>query len=128
MGTSRARSCLCLRAGNSWLAVFSAVQHSWARDSEGPMDSRFDHPNQARVALAAIVADPEFGPAALSDPAALSNLLSDYLPDSPRETGPLLAAAQADVPGTLHDHVGHGMDPATAIRITASNLASRTAF
>src|SRR5579859_7704339 len=92
------------------------------------MASTFDHADQARAALAAIVADPEFGVAALANPATLSNLLSDYLPDSPRETGPLVAAAQADVAGTLRDHAVHGMDPATAIRITASSLASRPAF
>jgi hypothetical protein len=82
----------------------------------------------ARVALAAIVADASLGPAALSDPGALSNLLADYLPGASREAGLLLAAARADVAGTLQDHVAHGMDPATAIRITAASLAARTAL
>jgi hypothetical protein len=41
----------------------------------------------ARMALAAIIADPELGPDVLSNPPVLSNLLTDYLPDSPRETG-----------------------------------------
>jgi len=90
------------------------------------MAAKFDQ--SARVALAAIVADADLGPAALSDPGALSNLLSDYLPGSPRETGLLMAAAQADVAGRLREHVAHGMDPGTAIRITAATLAERTAY
>ena len=90
------------------------------------MTAEFDQ--SARVALAAIVADADLGPAALSDPGALSNLLSDYLPGSPRETGLLTAAAQADVAGRLREHVTHGMDPATAIRITAATLEARTAY
>ena len=90
------------------------------------MTAKFDL--SARVALAAIVADVDLGPGALSDPAALSNLLSDYLPSAPRETGLLMAAAQADVSGGLREHVAHGMDPATAIRIAAASLEARTAY
>jgi hypothetical protein len=90
------------------------------------MTAKFDQ--SARVALAAIVADADLGPAALSDPGALSNLLSDYLPGSPREIGLLTAAAHADVAGRLREHVAHGMDPPTAIRITAAILEARTAY
>ncbi len=82
----------------------------------------------ARVALAVIMGEPDLGAAVLSDPAALSPILTDYLPDSPRETGPLLAAAEADVAGMLRDHVARGMDPATAVRLAAASLASRTAY
>ena len=79
---------------------------------------------QARQALAAIVAAPDLGPGALSNPAMLANLLSDYLPGALRETGPLLAAAQADVAGVLADHVARGMAASSAVRITAANLAA----
>lgn len=92
------------------------------------MSAAFEHAGEVRIALAAIVADPEQGPGALSAAPVLSNLLSDYLPDSPRETGPLIAAAQAGAAGILRDHVARGMDAATAIRITASALATRTAY
>jgi hypothetical protein len=84
--------------------------------------------SDARQALAAIVAAPDLGPEVLSDPAALANLLSDYLPGSPRESGSLLAAARAGVPGTLTAHASQGMDPASAIRITAANLANSTGY
>ena len=67
-------------------------------------------------------------PVVLSDPAALSAILTDYPPSSPREAGPLLAAAQADMAGLLRDHVALGMDPATAIRLAAAILAVRAAF
>jgi hypothetical protein len=90
------------------------------------MTTEFDQ--SARLALAAIVADADLGPSVLSDPGSLSNLLSDYLPSSPRETGLLTAAAQADVAGRLREHAAHGMNPATAIRITAANLEARTAY
>jgi hypothetical protein len=88
----------------------------------------FEQAGQARAALRAIVSDPSYGPEALSDIRVLSNLLSDLLPDARREIGPLLAAAEADVARSLRDHVARGMDPATAVRIVASDLASRTAF
>src|ERR1700689_5484098 len=92
------------------------------------MTAEFEQARQARAALRAITSDPAYGPAALSDSRVLSNLLSDLLPDARREIGPLLAAAEADVAGSLRDHVARGMDAATAIRIMASDLASRTAY
>jgi hypothetical protein len=82
----------------------------------------------ARAALRAIVSDPAHGVAALDDPRVVSNLLSDYLPDAPRESGLLMAAVTAGVPGILRDHVGQGMDPDTAVQLTAASLAARTAF
>ena len=55
----------------------------------------WDSSGQARRALQGIVADPQYGTAALSQPAVMSNLLKDFLPDEPREAGLLVAAAQA---------------------------------
>jgi hypothetical protein len=92
------------------------------------MSAAFENACVVRIALAAIVAGPEHGPSALSAAPILSNLLSDYLPYSPRETGSLIAAAQAEAAGMLRDHVRRGMDAATAIRITASALAAQTAY
>jgi hypothetical protein len=88
----------------------------------------FEEAEHVRSALRVIVSDPAYGPGVLCDTRQLSNLLSNLLPDVRRETGPLLAAAEADVAGSLRDHVARGMDPATAIRIVASDLASRTAY
>lgn len=39
-----------------------------------------------------------------------------------------IALFDADVAEALRDHVARGMDLATAIRITASSLAARTAY
>jgi len=50
----------------------------------------------ARIALAAIVADPDLGPSVLSSPPVLSNLLPDYLPDSPRATAPISSGQTGD--------------------------------
>ncbi len=84
--------------------------------------------SSSRAVLAAIVADPEFGTRALSHPATLFSLFCDYLPDAPRETGPLLAAAQVDVPQLLREHLDRGLTRPTAIQLAASSMAARTTF
>jgi hypothetical protein len=88
----------------------------------------FEHADEARAALGAIVSDPAHGADALSDAQTLSSLLQDLLPDAPREAGLLIAAASAGLPSALREHVAHGMDVGTAIRLTASSFAARTAF
>lgn len=87
-----------------------------------------EHAGEVDAALRAIVSDPVLGAAALDNPQLLSNLLSDYLPEAPMETGLLIAAADARLPAALRDHASRGMDPATAVRIAAGSLAARTAF
>ncbi len=42
-------------------------------------DMSLRHADSARAALRAIVSDPDLGPAALSSPRILANLLKDYL-------------------------------------------------
>src|SRR5271166_5489136 len=88
----------------------------------------WEHAAEARAALNAIVSDPEHGVAALSSPQTMSNLLKDLLPDAPREKSILVAAAEAGMANTLRDHVAQGMDPSTAIRLTASSFSSTTPF
>src|SRR5262245_33490475 len=92
------------------------------------MAAAFGRGSRSRAVLAAIVADPAYGPQALSHPATLFSLLSEYLPDSPRETGPLLAAAQVDVPGVLRGHIADGVPTRIAIQLAAASLAARTSF
>jgi hypothetical protein len=58
----------------------------------------------------------------------MSNLLKDLLPDAPRETSVLVAAAEAGLAQVLLDHVGQGMDVATASSLSASAFAARTPF
>src|SRR6266567_1125306 len=71
-----------------------------------------EHAREVRVALRVIVS--EYGSEALSQPAMIARLLA--------------AAAQDRVAETLHDHVSHGMDPATAARLAASSFAAATLF
>jgi hypothetical protein len=91
-------------------------------------DMSWEHASEAREALNAIVSDPEHGVAALSNAQTMSNLLKDYLPDAPREKSILVAAAEAGLADTLREHVSQGMDPSTAIRLTASSFSSSTPF
>jgi hypothetical protein len=88
----------------------------------------WEHASEARAALNAIVTDPEHGVAALSSAQTMSNLLKDLLPDAPREKSILVAAAEAGLANTLRQHVDQGMDPDTAIRLTASSFSSTTPF
>lgn len=91
-------------------------------------DMSWEHANEARAALSAIVNDPEHGVGALSSAQTMSNLLKDLLPDAPREKSILVAAAEAGIADQLRQHVGQGMDPDTAIRLTASSFSSTTPF
>src|ERR1022692_1457577 len=88
----------------------------------------WEHATEARAALNAIVTDPEHGVAALSSAQTMSNLLKDLLPDAPREKSMLVAAAEAGLANTLRDHVAQGMDPGTAISLTASSFSATTPF
>jgi hypothetical protein len=83
---------------------------------------------RVRAALNAILSDPDRGADALSRPNELSNLLSDYLPDCPKESGILSAAASAGLAASLRAHIESGMDPATAIHMASGSLADRTAL
>jgi hypothetical protein len=89
-------------------------------------DKSWEHAADARMALNAIVTDPEHGVAALSSPRTMSNLLKDLLPDAPREKNLLVAAAEAGLADTLRQHVSQGMDSSTAIRLTASSFSERS--
>src|SRR5262245_45031657 len=87
-----------------------------------------DRDGAVRTALRSIVGDPQHGAAALSHPAAMSNLLKDLLPDSPRESALLVAAAQHDLAGLMRDHLAQGLDLRTASRLAAKALAERMPF
>jgi hypothetical protein len=88
----------------------------------------WEHQREVRDALRTIVSDPQLGVPALSSAATMSNLLKDLLPDAPRETSVLVAAAEAGLPQILQDHVGQGMDVVTASSLAASAFAARTPF
>ncbi len=91
-------------------------------------DMSWEHASEARSALHAIVTDPSHGVAALSNPQTMSNLLTDLLPDAPREKVILVAAAEARLASVLRGHIAGGMDGSTAIRLTSSSFAATTPF
>lgn len=88
----------------------------------------WEHQSEVRDALQTIVSDPQLGAATLSSAQTMSNLLKDLLPDAPRETSVLVAAAEAGLAQALLDHVGQGMDIGTASSLTASAFSARTPF
>lgn len=90
------------------------------------LDPLWDPSGKAREALRQIVAD--FGTRALSSPSILDNVLHDLLPDSPKQVSLILATGGSDVATSLKDHVGQGMDPDTAVRLAAAQLAEQTPY
>ena len=58
----------------------------------------------------------------------MSNILSDLLPDAPREASILVAASEADVAGQLRAYLAQGMNASIAQGIVASGFAERTAL
>jgi len=88
----------------------------------------WDAQGEAQAALRAIVADPRYGPAALSNAQTMTNLLKDMLPDAPRESSVLVAASEVGVAGMLQGNVSQGMDLATASRLAAGSFENRTAL
>src|SRR6202035_4082342 len=68
----------------------------------------WDAQGEAQAALRAVVADPRYGPAALSNAQTMTNLLKDLLADAPRES--------------------QGMDRTTASRLAAGSFENRTAL
>ena len=88
----------------------------------------FEHADNVRAALRAIVSDPAHGPDTLSNPRVMASLLSDLLPDAPRETGLLAAAVQRDLAGMLRELASNGLVADVAVDLAASSLGSSTAF
>jgi len=82
---------------------------------------QLDPAGDVRAALTTIVND--FGPPALSKRNILDGALQDHLPG---ETTPvktlLLEAADAGVATSLQEHIRQGMDPDSAVRLTAAKF------
>src|SRR5262245_12939909 len=122
ISAAKTPSLLALRLAS---AVVSALI---TRRGVGLTDMGWEHAAEARAALNAIVTDPEHGVAALSSAQTMSNLLTDLLPDAPREKSVLVAAAEAGLANELRQYVDQGMDPNTAIRLAAASFSSITPF
>ena len=86
----------------------------------------WDVNGEARAALSVVVKD--YGVAALSNPQILGSLLKDLMPDSPRESSILVAAAEADVPGMLRDRMAQRISSGAAVAQAAHLLEERTAL
>jgi Tol biopolymer transport system component len=82
----------------------------------------WEHADQARDALRAILDDPGLGIAVLSSGRLAANVLEDMLPEAPRERAVLVMAAQAGLASALRQYVQQGIDPATAVSLAASSL------
>src|SRR5262249_26373916 len=88
----------------------------------------WDVGGDVRKALRSIVGDPQFGTAVLTDPHVMTNLLKDLLPDLPRESALLVAAAQCDLVGVLGGPLDSGLDLGTSSRLAAAWFAERMPF
>ena len=88
----------------------------------------WDVGGDVRQALASIVRDPQLGTAVLADPHVMANLLKDLLPDLPRESALLVAAAQCDLTGVLTGHLDQGLDLRTSSRLASGWFAERMPF
>ncbi|MDR2987924.1 MAG: hypothetical protein LBV34_24105, partial [Nocardiopsaceae bacterium] len=88
----------------------------------------WDADGDVRRALRSIVCDPELGTVVLTDPNVMTNLLKDLLPDLPRESALLVAAAQCDLVSVFIGHLDSGLDLGTSSRLAAAWFAERMPF
>ncbi len=84
--------------------------------------------DEIRAAIRSIVSDPQYGTKALSSGQQMSSLLKDLVPDAPRETSILVAAAEADVAGSLREHVSQGLALPAASALTARSLENASSL
>jgi hypothetical protein len=88
--------------------------------SQSPLDER----SEAHDALSSAVAN--YGTRVLDNSQMLGNVVTDLLPDSPRERNLLIAAAEAGVAAELNQHVQEQhVDAGTAVQLVAHGLAER---
>ena len=87
-------------------------------------EQQLDAQGEAHQALSTVITD--YGQRVLSDPRMIGNIVTDLLPDLPRERGLLVTAAEADVAGELTQRVQHQhLDPDTAVQMVARSLIER---
>jgi hypothetical protein len=90
-------------------------------------EQQLDAQGEAHEALGEAVNS--YGQSVLSNPRILGNLVTDLLPDLPRERSLLVTAAEADVAGELTRHVGEQhVNADTAVQMVARALTERTAI
>jgi hypothetical protein len=88
---------------------------------------QLDAQREAHEALGTAVAS--YGQRVLSDPHILGNLVTDLLPDLPRERSLLVAGAEAGIAAEMTQHVQQEhIDPDTAVQLVARALSERRAI
>jgi len=88
------------------------------------MSLQLDAQGEAHDALGTAVAS--YGQRVLSDPRTLGNLVTDLLPDLPRERSLLVTGAEAGIAATMREHVEEQhIDPDTAVQLVGSALSKR---
>ena len=91
--------------------------------SQPPLDAQ----GEAHEALGTAVAS--YGQRVLSDPQILGNLVTDLLPDLPRERSLLVAGAEAGIAAEMMQHIQEQhIDPDTAVQLAARGLSERRAI
>lgn len=87
-------------------------------------EPQLDARGEAHEALSSVVA--AYGPPVLSNPRMLGSLVTDLLPDLPRERSLLVTAAEAGIASELTQRVrNEHVDPGTAVRLVAWSLVER---
>lgn len=88
------------------------------------MSQQLDTQGEAHDALGSAVSS--YGQRVLNDPHILGNLVTDLLPDLPRERNLLVMGAEAGVAGEISQHVEEQhIDPDTAVQLAARSLSER---
>jgi Domain of unknown function (DUF4190) len=96
---------------------------------KGPaVTSMPERQDEIRAAIKSIVDDPSYGTSTLSSGQQMSSLLKDLLPNSPRETSILVAAAEADVAGTLGEHISQGLALPAASALAARSFENSSSL
>jgi hypothetical protein len=91
------------------------------------MSQQLDTQGEAHDALGSAVNS--YGQRVLNDPHILGNLVTDLLPDLPRERNLLVAGAEAGVAADITQHVEEQhIDPDTAVQLAARTLSERRAI
>jgi hypothetical protein len=89
--------------------------------------SHLDAQGEAHDALGTAVSS--YGQRVLTDPHILGNLVTDLLPDLPRERSLLVTAAEAGIAAEMRQHVEEQhIDPDTAVQLVARALSERRAI
>src|SRR6266851_1289382 len=89
------------------------------------MDQVWDPHGEAARALARIAEG--FGPQVLGRADMLEGLLQDDLPEQPRETALLVAAARSEIWSVLAERMRQGISPLAAVSMAATEMTARTA-